>query len=315
MGARLRAVRASSPRPTCPSTARRVPEMRGTQGCLRKRLEEVSIVLQALQADQGELLRIGREGLAWQRDWPTSRPRPGSARRPSAGCSTASPGVADDDPPGGPHRPRRPRLRAPGQAAAAQRRARRADRPRADNPIFPAFAQVIESALAQQRLHAGAVHPVARRRPRGRVRPRCCSSAASPASSSSPACTPTPPPTPPATRRCADRGLPIVLVNGYVEGVDAPFISNDDVASMELAVAHLVELGHRRIGLAVGPGPVHRRSSARSPASATAMQPPARVSTTSTPWIERRCSASRAAAPRPSGCSTAARPPSSAART
>jgi DNA-binding LacI/PurR family transcriptional regulator len=49
------------------------------------------------------------------------------------------------------------------------------------------------------------------------------------------------------------RGLPIVLVNGYLEGVDAPFISNDDVASMELAVGHLVSLGHKRIGLAVGP--------------------------------------------------------------
>jgi DNA-binding LacI/PurR family transcriptional regulator len=49
------------------------------------------------------------------------------------------------------------------------------------------------------------------------------------------------------------RGLPIVLVNGYVEGVDAPFISNDDVTSMELSVGHLAELGHTRIGLAVGP--------------------------------------------------------------
>jgi DNA-binding LacI/PurR family transcriptional regulator len=49
------------------------------------------------------------------------------------------------------------------------------------------------------------------------------------------------------------RGLPIVLVNGYTEGVDAPFISNDDVASMELSVGHLAELGHTRIGLAVGP--------------------------------------------------------------
>lgn len=49
------------------------------------------------------------------------------------------------------------------------------------------------------------------------------------------------------------RGLPIVLVNGYLDGVDAPFISNDDVASMELAVAHLVSLGHRQIGLALGP--------------------------------------------------------------
>ncbi len=48
------------------------------------------------------------------------------------------------------------------------------------------------------------------------------------------------------------RGLPIVLVNGYIEGVDAPFVSNDDVAAMQLALHHLLELGHCRIGLAVG---------------------------------------------------------------
>jgi alanine racemase len=50
-----------------------------------------------------------------------------------------------------------------------------------------------------------------------------------------------------------ERGLPIVLVNGYAEGVDAPFISDDDAAAMDLAVAHLAAMGHRRIGLAVGP--------------------------------------------------------------
>lgn len=49
------------------------------------------------------------------------------------------------------------------------------------------------------------------------------------------------------------QGLPIVLVNGYLEGVRAPFVSNDDIASMDLAVQHLVALGHRDIGLAVGP--------------------------------------------------------------
>lgn len=46
--------------------------------------------------------------------------------------------------------------------------------------------------------------------------------------------------------------IPIVLLNGYVEGVDAPFVSNDDEAAMELALSHLIELGHTRIGLAVG---------------------------------------------------------------
>jgi alanine racemase len=51
-----------------------------------------------------------------------------------------------------------------------------------------------------------------------------------------------------------ERGLPIVLVNGYAEGIDAPFISDDDAAAMDLAVTHLTSMGHRRIGLAVGPG-------------------------------------------------------------
>ncbi len=47
--------------------------------------------------------------------------------------------------------------------------------------------------------------------------------------------------------------MPIVLINGYAPSVPATFFSNDDVASMELSVSHLVSLGHRRIGLAIGP--------------------------------------------------------------
>ncbi len=53
--------------------------------------------------------------------------------------------------------------------------------------------------------------------------------------------------------RLRERGLPIVLVNGYMPGIDAPFISNDDETSMELSLSHLVHLGHTRIGLAIGP--------------------------------------------------------------
>lgn len=52
--------------------------------------------------------------------------------------------------------------------------------------------------------------------------------------------------------RLVDRGLPLVLVNGYVPGVRAAFIANDDRATMELAVAHLANMGHTRIGCAVG---------------------------------------------------------------
>lgn len=50
-----------------------------------------------------------------------------------------------------------------------------------------------------------------------------------------------------------ERGVPIVLINGYLGGVDAPFVSNDDVRAVEIAVSHLAAAGHRRIGLAVGP--------------------------------------------------------------
>jgi DNA-binding LacI/PurR family transcriptional regulator len=124
--------------------------------------------------------------------------------------------------------------------------------PELDNPIFPAFAQVIESALA----HHGYTPVLCTQTPGGVheddytqmllergvagivfVSGLHADSSADPARYV-------------ALRR---RGLPIVLVNGYIEGVDAPFVSNDDVTSMDLAVTHLVAQGHRRIGLALGP--------------------------------------------------------------
>ena len=53
--------------------------------------------------------------------------------------------------------------------------------------------------------------------------------------------------------RLRSRGLPIVLVNGYAEGVDAPTVSTDDAVAIDLAMRHLTSLGHHRIGLAIGP--------------------------------------------------------------
>lgn len=53
-------------------------------------------------------------------------------------------------------------------------------------------------------------------------------------------------------QRLMDLGLPIVLVNGALAGLDAPSVSTDDVASVELAVQHLEHMGHRRIGAALG---------------------------------------------------------------
>ncbi len=49
------------------------------------------------------------------------------------------------------------------------------------------------------------------------------------------------------------RGTALSFVNGYSSSFEAPFISCDDHAAMELAVRHLVSLGHQRIGLAIGP--------------------------------------------------------------
>ncbi len=48
-------------------------------------------------------------------------------------------------------------------------------------------------------------------------------------------------------------GLALSFVNGYFPGIDAPFVSSDDVKAIRMAFEHLYDLGHRRIGCAVGP--------------------------------------------------------------
>jgi DNA-binding LacI/PurR family transcriptional regulator len=124
--------------------------------------------------------------------------------------------------------------------------------PELDNPIFPAFAQVIENTLAQH----GYTPVLCTQTPGGVTEDEYVEMllergvAGIVFVSGLHADTTAPPE---RYQRLRERRLPIVLVNGYVDGVDAPFISNDDVTSMELAVAHLVSLAHTRIGLAVGP--------------------------------------------------------------
>ncbi|WP_203834060.1 LacI family DNA-binding transcriptional regulator [Actinoplanes campanulatus] len=124
--------------------------------------------------------------------------------------------------------------------------------PELDNPIFPAFAQVIESTLAQH----GYTPVLCTQSPGGVTEDEyvemlldrqvsgivfISSLAADTTSDRS------------RYQRLLDRPLPIVLVNGYAKELEAPFVSCDDRVAGELAVTHLVALGHRRIGMISGP--------------------------------------------------------------
>jgi DNA-binding LacI/PurR family transcriptional regulator len=124
--------------------------------------------------------------------------------------------------------------------------------PELDNPIFPAYAQAIETLLAKQgytpvlcTLTAGGVtedeytEMLLERGVAGIV---FVSGMHSDVTAE-----------PDRYRRLVDRGLPIVLINGHMPGVRAPFFATDDRYSMRHAISHLVELGHERIGMATGP--------------------------------------------------------------
>ena len=124
--------------------------------------------------------------------------------------------------------------------------------PELENPIFPAFAQTIESALSQ----SGFTPVLCTQTPGGVTEDEYVEMlldrqvsgivfvsglhADTTADHE-------------RYRRLVQRPLPIVLINGYAEGLDAPFISCDDRLAGELAVSHLVALGHTRIGFVSGP--------------------------------------------------------------
>lgn len=124
--------------------------------------------------------------------------------------------------------------------------------PELTNPIFPAFAQTIESGLAARGFTSvlctqtpAGVHEdiyVQMLLDRGVAGIICISGQHADTGES-------------VERyvHLLEQGVPLVLVNGYRPGVGAAFISSDDASAMQLAVTHLSELGHTRIGLAVGP--------------------------------------------------------------
>jgi DNA-binding LacI/PurR family transcriptional regulator len=49
------------------------------------------------------------------------------------------------------------------------------------------------------------------------------------------------------------RGIPVVLVNAAVDGLEFPCVATDDMTAAGQAFRHLASLGHERIGLVVGP--------------------------------------------------------------
>ncbi len=124
--------------------------------------------------------------------------------------------------------------------------------PELDNPIFPAFAQVIGQALTRQ----GYTPVLATQTPGGSTEDELVEMlvergvtgiifvsglhADSTADMG-------------RYERLRAQGVPYVLINGFSPLVQAPFVSPDDRGAVRLAVTHLAELGHERIGLAVGP--------------------------------------------------------------
>src|SRR6266545_5507052 len=175
--------------------------------------------------------------------------RPGRRQR---GNRVAGPerqaGRGRGDPPGGAHRARRARLRAPRAAAAAFGRVM----PELTNPIFPAFAQVIEATLSQR----GYTPVLCTQSPAGATEDEYVEMLLERGVSGIIFVSGLHADTGTDHERyqaLVDRGLPVVFVNGYLDDVAAPFISSDEHAAMELAVAHLAALGHRRIGFASGP--------------------------------------------------------------
>lgn len=124
--------------------------------------------------------------------------------------------------------------------------------PELENPIFPAFAQAIEDALARRRFT-----PVLCTQSPGSISEDeyveslldhgvagIIFVSGRHADTNS---------TPDRYQMLIDRKMPVVFINGYVEALEAPFLSTDDRTAMDLAVSHLAQLGHRRIGFAAGP--------------------------------------------------------------
>ena len=125
--------------------------------------------------------------------------------------------------------------------------------PELQNPIFPAFAEVVGSALAQQGYtpvlctqtaggvtEADYVELLLQQQVSGVVFAGGLYTQADAPHDH--------------YQQLAARKLPTVLVNAPIDGLGFPTVSCDDVSAAEQAVGHLLSLGHTKIGLLLGPG-------------------------------------------------------------
>ncbi|WP_431781857.1 LacI family DNA-binding transcriptional regulator [Streptomyces chumphonensis] len=133
--------------------------------------------------------------------------------------------------------------------------------PELENPIFPAFAQVIAQALTRQ----GYTPVLATQTPGGSTEDELTEMLVERGVAGIIYVSGLHADTTADMQRyekLRGQGVPYVLINGFSPKVRAAFISPDDRAAMRLAVTHLVSLGHERVGLALGPArfvPVQRK--------------------------------------------------------
>ncbi|MCX3062836.1 LacI family DNA-binding transcriptional regulator [Streptomyces beihaiensis] len=124
--------------------------------------------------------------------------------------------------------------------------------PELQNPIFPAFAEVIGGALAQQGLtpvlctqtkggvsEADYVELLLQQQVSGVVFAGGLFAQQDAGHAH--------------YQLLADRKVPVVLVNAAIERLGFPCVACDDAVAVEQAWRHLASLGHRRIGLVLGP--------------------------------------------------------------
>ncbi|WP_327658873.1 MULTISPECIES: LacI family DNA-binding transcriptional regulator [unclassified Streptomyces] len=141
--------------------------------------------------------------------------------------------------------------------------------PELQNPIFPAFAEVIGGALAQQGLtpvlctqtkggvsEADYVELLLQQQVSGVVFAGGLFAQGDAEHGH--------------YRRLAERQVPVVLVNAAIERLGFPCVACDDAVAVEQAWRHLSSLGHERIGLVLGPD--DHMPSQRKLAAARAME-------------------------------------------